>query len=279
MIENLSPTKHKVLEALAKYRYMTVKQFILAGVSESPQYLNREVLKPLYERTRGKLIECAKLGFEPGRGVKPPVYCLTKHGAHIVAEYERCEVADIPYPRGGMQYARDFYHREAYIDALILFHHWIEQAGGTVFSEKHYFDTKGSNRKGTQSRAETRLTLKDNFLVPDGLTDFEVGGKRRPAALEVHNHTDPKRCTKQLEKHMLAIRQQAVAGIFGQTGGNLVFSLTTSRSLAERIRARMLEVPGFSHFLPIFRFACLEDVRADYGAAWVFADGKPAPLA
>lgn len=278
--DNVSPLRHKVLDALAKYRYMTVKQFVLAGISPSPQYLRRGVLAPLHTRVRGKLIEFVEMGFEAGKGCKPRVYFLTEHGAKAIAEYERCEETAIPYPKGGMQYARDFYHREAYIDYLIIFHRWLEHVGGRTLGERHYFDSQGSNRKGTQSHAMTRVALSDGFIVPDGLVEFEAGGKRRVAAVEIHRHTDPKRCAEQLEKHMAAVKEQAVTGLFGGDGASAVLSVATERGMSERIRARMRETRDFlPHFLPIFRFACMEDIRADYGTAWVYADGRPAPLA
>jgi hypothetical protein len=280
--DNISPAQHKALETLAKYRYVTPKQFALAGVSDSVQYIRRAVLSSLHNRVRGNLIDCADMGFEPGQKKKSRVYFLTEHGAKIIADYERREVSEIPYPKGGVQYARDYYHREAYIDYLIYFHRWIEKVDGRVFTEKHYFDSQGSNRKGTQAHAQTRINLKEEFIVPDGLADFEAGGTRRAVAVEIHRHTDPKRCVEQLEAHMRAVRAESVVGRFGRSGPSAVFSVATDPSLSERIRARMLEIPEFrEHFarFPIFRFASLDAVRADYGTAWVLADGKPAPLA
>lgn len=277
--DNISPLRHKALEALATFRYMTVKQFALAGVSSSLQYIRRDILPPLHNRARGKLVEYVEMGFEAGKGCKPRVYFLTEHGARALADFERCETTDILYPRGGMQYARDFYHREAYIDYLIIFRLWIEKTGGTIFDEKHYFDAQGSNRKGTQAHAQTRLTMKEGFIVPDGLVDFQAGGKRRVAAVEIHRHTDPKRCAEQLEKHMHAVKEQAAVRRFGQSGASAVFSVTTDTSLSERIRARMLEVPNFArYFMPVFRFASMSGVRDTYSTAWVYADGTPAPL-
>lgn len=277
--ELISPVRYKALEALAKFRYMTARQFVAAGLSHSEGSVMRKILPPLYRRARGKLIDFMELGFSPGRGCLPRVYFLTKHGAQIIADFERCDIADISFPEGGMQYVRDFEHRKAYIDAVIAFHRWIEASGGEIIAERHYFDSTGSNRRGTTAHAQTRLELSDGFIVPDGLAYFEAFGKRRAVAVEVHRHTDAKRCAEQLAKHMQAIRERRVMDHFGHDTGSLVFSITTDEALSERIRARMLDVPGFRQFFaPAFRFAHIDGVREEYGRAWVRADGTAAPL-
>lgn len=277
-LATLSPHRHKVLEALAKFRYMTSDQFVFAGISESRDSLNRHVLPPLYRREVGKLIDFADLGIEPGRGRRPRVYFLTKAGAQVLAEFERRDVSEIAFPAGGMQYTRDLDHRRDYIDYLISFHRWIEAVEGDILDERHYFDFVGSNRKGTQSRAETHVEFSGGYIVPDGLAHFHALGKARAVAIEIHRHTTPKRCAVQLRKHMEAIKERAVMDRFGIEHASLVLSVSADQGLFERVRARMLEVPDWRHFAPLFRFATVEAVRADFGRAWVYADGTPAPF-
>jgi len=276
--EQISNARHKVLEALAKYRYMTTEQFVFAGVSESKDSVMRRILPPLFRRERGKLIDFVNLGFIPGKGCRPRVYFLTKHGAQILADFERCDISEIQFAEGGMQYARDFDHRKAYIDYVISFHRWIDSVGGDILDECHYFDATGSNRKGTKSHAKTRLEMPDGFIIPDGLAHFDAVGKVRAVAVEVHRHTDPRRCAEQLGKHMDAIRERRVMNRFGIEHASLVFSVATDQGLCERIRTRMRDTPEWGLFAPLFRFADMDAIREDFGRAWVYADGSPAPL-
>lgn len=277
--ETLSEKRHQALSALATFRFLTARQFVAVGVSSSEQSVTRKILPALYDRERGRLVDFAELGVRPGRGRFPRVYFLTHHGARIVADFERCDVEEIPYPPGGVQYVTDFDHRESYIDHAIALRRWVEEKGGSVLAEKHYFDFTGSNRRRDAARSDTRLDMAEGFIVPDGLVYFETDGKRRAAAVEVHRHTDPKRCADQLAKHLRAIMEGSVTRRFGHTAASLVFSIATRQGHSERVRQRMRELPEFrGDIVRLFRFASLDGVRDAYGSAWVLADGTPAPL-
>lgn len=277
-ISILSPHRYRVLEALAKYRYMTSDQFVSVGISENRDSVNENILPPLHKRSVGKLINFAEFGIEPGRGRRPRVYFLTKAGAQVLADFERCDISEITFPAGGVQYTNDYDHRKAYVDYLISFHKWIEAVDGDILDERHYFDFVGSNRRGTESRAETRVEFSGGYIIPDGLAHFQALGKARAVAVEIHRRTSPKRCADQLRRHMEAIKERAVMDRFGIEHASLVLSVSADQGLFERVRARMLEVPDWRHFAPLFRFATVEAVRADFGRAWVYADGTPAPF-
>lgn len=281
-LDALSPAQQKTLEALGRYRYLTVAQLAAAGVAKNENHIRSDVLPRLCRRQSENLIEERKYPLSAAHGSLPTVYTLTKYGAEILAEIERSDVSDILYPTAGIQFANDLRHRIAYVDWCIAFDAWIgADEDRQCLALRHYFDKTGSNRSGpARMRPETRIDFgASGYIIPDGLVFFENADKRITAAVELENRTDPKRVVEKLKVHMEAIRSGAVTRRFEHDKANRVLSISTEASLAVRIMERMLAVPGFrEQFLPLFAFNVLDSVKADFGSGWVLADGSPAGI-
>jgi len=282
-LDVLTIPQQRVLSALARYRYLTVPQMIAAGVGKNESHIRADVLPRLCQRAVDNLVEAHEFPHFSAKGRLPRVYTLTRHGADMVADMLRCDPSEVAWPVGGVQYANDFEHRTAYLDAWIAFDAWIAADDRReCLDARHYFDKTGSNRAGAQRmRSVCRIDLPcRRFIIPDGLAYFDTGSKRRAVALELHNFPDTGRIAKQLAGHIEPLELDAYSRAFGHDAAGRVLSISTDPALAVRVMDRMLALPGFreSRAFRLIAFNTLEGVKADFGAGWVLADRSPAGI-
>jgi len=257
---------------------------VTAGVAKDVHYIRSDVLPALCARHRDNLIEAHELPRSLVKGRLPRIYTLTKLGAMLVAEVERCDPSEIIYPIGGVQFSNDYEHRTAYIDACIAFDAWIEADDRRECLEtRHYFDKTGTNRgAGTSKlRASTRVDLPTGrFIIPDGLAFFDTGTKRCAVSVEIHNFPDVGRIAKQLSGYMDHHVMDAPSHAFGHSKAGQLLSISTDAGLTVRVMDRLLSIPGFreSRSFQLMAFNCLEAVKADFGGGWVLADRSPAKI-
>jgi hypothetical protein len=280
-LDVLTAPQQRALLALARYRYLTVPQMIAAGVAKNDSHIRADVLPRLCRRAGDNLVDVHDFPRFSAKGRLPRVYTLTKTGAEVVADMERCDLSEIVYPVGGVQYANDFDHRAAYVDCCIAFDAWIAaDERRECLATRHYFDKTGANRSGTtRMRSVCRVDLPGGrFIIPDGQAFFDTGAKRRAVALELHNFPDVGRIAKQLAEYIEDIVTDAASRTFGHDAAGRVLSISSDPGLAVRVMDRMLAVPGFrdSRAFNLIAFNTIDSVKADFGGGWVLADRSPA---
>jgi hypothetical protein len=117
----ISPSQQDALEALATYRFLTVKQFVRLGISSSEASLRNNTLADLKTRRyrsplTGKTAP-AIISADLGRWQKLPfVHHLTEVGADLLADLWKVDPGEVPYPVGGAQFGKQFFHRIAQVD-------------------------------------------------------------------------------------------------------------------------------------------------------------------
>lgn len=145
----VTPGQQRVIFCLARYRYMTVRQFVDAGAGKYESTVRDHLLYRLARRARGNLLQYREYFAVSAHRRRPFVYALTGHGAAVAAELLDEEPGSIRYPVGGIAHVHDYEHREAYIDACIALDRWAEaDEAREVLFLSHYFDKTGANRKG-----------------------------------------------------------------------------------------------------------------------------------
>lgn len=128
----------------------------------------------------------------------PYIHCLTQYGAQVLADYRRVSVDTIIYPKGGMQFQRDIFHRIKVIDYHIRFRQWAQAQGIELSIADLYFDKVGSQRRGGQV-SKTRVDLVDgSFIEPDVIFGFRHKGQDFVYVLEYHRTSDTKRIATQI---------------------------------------------------------------------------------
>lgn len=217
MVEIITGSVEKALQALSMYEYMTVAHMVAAGVSPDPKHIRTEVRDRL-DRPRRSYIERMVFNRIGDKRVSD-VMCLTVHGADLAAEVLGLERSEILYPKGGIQFThRDYFHRMRYIDCHIALRNWATKTGNTVEFVKSYFTKDGSQRGdgALRSQSVTRVEFDSRvegktFMEPDGIACFKSQGKSRLCAIELHRKTETGRIIEQLKRHLYAMDEELLS--------------------------------------------------------------------
>ena len=282
-LDTLTVSQQKALCALARYRYMTVRQLVACGVASRPTTVRQEVMARLCRLSGNNLVQVDKyLPFGVTRGRFSHIYALTEHGAQVVADMLHRDAASVRYPVGGIQYANDFEHRQAYVDLCIAFDEWIargEQRHCRVLT--HYFDKTGANRKGTPCHSVNRIELPDGRhpVVPDGLALIDTETKRRALVVELHHKTDTKGIVEKLIELMGALSTGAIEAHLGHDKTAFVLSVATFPETKALVCRRMATVFNMANFAPVFLFNDLPTIMAKgFEVGWTHYDGTGARI-
>lgn len=274
MIEFLKPQQIQTLEALAQYQYLTAKQLHDYEISKSLPVIRNKILVPL---TSGRQPFANYQGFagKPGKGALSRIYYLTRRGAEAVAERQQIDSQEIHYPKGGVQFTDDYFHRVNFIDIHIALRKWALLHDYSVEFFTSYFDMIGSNRTGkTPMSSKNRFMLNNKIFIPDGITRIQQGDKLKLFAIEMHRGNNTKRIVAQLNRNIDAMAQ----GIFNQRydhpTANFLLSVYEKPSILEAVRNRMLAVKDFEAFERLILFSTLDQVKADFSSHWIYANGE-----
>ena len=282
----ITQQQQSVLEALAEFRYLTIPQMVTMGIAKHSDSLRKNMNRLIH--THRKTVKFHDFGWIPQQGKLPYVYYLTGYGADVLAEQLKIDPDSIEYPKGGIQFSRDYQHRLNFIDFHIAFKRWAQQHHKETEFFYSYFDKIGSQRKGNvRSTAKTQVhlertvytNLESKPFIPDGLTRYQDGEKSRLVAIEIHNGVHSQRITQQLLEHLEAIEQSLFTGKFNHTGGaSFVLSVHENQSTLDSVKQRLLERSEFEAFLPLFLFNRQDQAKADFAKGWTLADGSKTAL-
>lgn len=279
----LPDSQLRVLEQLARYRYLTVPQLQRLGVSPAATHI-RDVLREL---ERYQLIKRIRYGVLPGAGRLPDVAYLTKAGATLWAEFAAVEPEEVYYPKQhGNPFKRDYFHRHACIDFQIELDAFAADTGEIPFYHQ-YFHKEGANRGGAGTRltAMTKVRAHNRTLIPDSIFRFNVTDDQDWLfAVEVKNGFDTKAVLDQIEGHISAIQHEAIERAFDFPDRPVRVLVVFSEYWkgAERVSgenpmhqalARLAEKRQLQEYYPYFAFSTLERVRADFLRSWHFVRG------
>ena len=273
---HISPNDEKVLAALAVYQYLNTLQMEWLGVGRTAKQIRDHTLKRL---ERAKLIQSQDFGAVAGIGRLHKIYYLNHKAIDTVADIMRCTTDEIVYPKYGIRYANDYFHRSNFVDFHIALRQWIEAQNDAEieFFQSYYtkFKNRGSKTHSVNlMRFKPSNTLPYNYpltIDPDGIFRFMKGDKSLLCAVEHHRKADSKYITQQLDRHMTAIDQNLLAEHFNHPAPNLVLSIHESVSSFKNVQKRLTELPDFERFIPYFHFTLHENLKTDF-TNWITAD-------
>lgn len=274
----LSNQQQNVLEVLACFKYLTIQQMLILGVSKNYNSLRNYTLSRLMNR---KAIKGHDFGWIPQVGRLAKIYYLTPTGAELLAEALRIDSSEIEYPKGGVQFSRDYLHRIHFINFHIYFREWIKETKSELDFFQSYFDKIGSQRAGkVRSTAKTRVQLKGKTFIPDGITRYQEPnqGKSRLVIIEIHNGVHSKRITEQLVQHMEALQEGLFSHKYGHGVANFVLSIHEHESTLKSVKNRLMNRAEFKPFLPLFLFNTQAQTNQNFSKNWTLADGSKTAL-
>jgi len=219
---SVSPTKERILEHLAEYKYLCVSQFITLGITSSVQVCRRALRELKNEFgfvDRMDVITISQsLGerIERKRVRQEGVFYLTKKGAEFIDEEMRIDMRGIRYPkRKKKSLSNDYFHRISSVSTHISYNNWIQKHDFTHKETLLYYDKRKKFKK-LKTTIESRIDLKGGRTkTPDLVMGYEnKKGEGKIFVVEVYNGSRKKYLvdeTKELikalqENHELSLR-------------------------------------------------------------------------
>jgi hypothetical protein len=148
-------------------------------------------------------------GVIAGMGRLERIYFLTEQGAEVVADFSQRDPADIRYPRYGLRYQNDYFHRKAFIDVHIWLTQWVESHPDAELEFFNPYFIKDQNRRSINQFRFKPSDYRSSFdrltIEPDGVFRVQKGETALLCAVEVHRKPDSKAILKQLDQHIDAM--------------------------------------------------------------------------
>lgn len=262
----------QVLENLAIYRYLTAQQLHTLGIYKSIPVIRNKALAPLKKKPLN-LIKGLNFGFYPTKGKLQTIHHLTKKGVNTLKEIEGYDETII-YPKGKVEFTRDYFHRVSFIDIHIALRQWVENKGEELVFFHSYFDS-AQGKRGFHLIRDTQVTLNEKTIVPDGNFCLQMqDGEKRLFSLELHRGNNIKVILKQLFQHRQIIEQGLLSHKYSHNYDNYVLSVYEDIHTMERVKKEFLSNTHFSDYKDYFIFSSLDALIADFSSSWFYANNK-----
>jgi len=269
----LSERPHQALEALVIYRYLTAQQLVRLGIAASDTVARDHVLKKL-KAGRYPFVGTKDFGKWPGYGRLPHVHYLMPRGVKYLVEANGVSEKTIKYPKGGVQFTRDLFHRLGTIDCHIALRSWVENNGYEISHADLYFDKNNASRgNGKICASQLDLGLRGT-IEPDGIFILKRGDTLAPIIVEMHHGDNTARIAKQLNNHAYGIQLGALPKKYDLAVNPIILSVHKHEHIMRSVQKRLREANGFDKFMKGFVFNTLEQVQNDFTKGWSYADMK-----
>lgn len=268
------PVAGRILEALGRYRFLTIAQLVTLGAGDEKTIRTR-----LSDLKTAKLIDRQEFRLGPSAGRLPNVHWLTPKGAQYVAEATG-ETIEAARPREIK--ASHAWHRMLTVDTLMAADAWADASGQSRPEFSSYMQRQARS-------APTALPLAGKDAIADGILRLtDSAGQQRVYVLEVYcsaysegRSTFP---VTQLEHYILAGQSDDFDNALhipptGKAGRVLVVCDTVElrdrllRTLPKRDGLPPLESQTWARM----HFKAAQDL-GDFGIAWHKVDGGLVPL-
>lgn len=269
-MQYLSPQQIKILLALAKYKYLTMGQFVALEIGKDKEFI-RKNLALLRDR---KLSDRMTFGIVPSKGKQEDIHYLTEKGAKELLANTDLTPDKVRHPsRSSTFFKNDYLHRVSTVDIMIGFNKWADIHKIEIDFFETYFDKVGSQR-GTETgiQNKTRLDLPNGQSIsPDAVIKYKTPGDHFLFCIEVYNGRDTKRVTEQIRKLMYATFEGIPSQKYGHNKANrnlIIFEYDSYKQMAiERIKKDpyLSQFDGLEKFL---LFNSTDQAKKDFGSSW-----------
>lgn len=262
----------RILERLARYRFLTVPQLLSAGAGDE-----KTVRIRLRELVTAELAGAQEFRLGRGGGTLDTLYWLTGDGAARLASGG----GPLPsFPKNPVLTVPQYWHRRLTVDALIAADTWAHVTGQELPEFRTYMQFKGKK----VASAIPALNIKGDVI----LQAFGADDVRRTYVVEVYcSHYSAGRSSfpaDQLEAYAKAGQSDALDDALGISESEPQARLLVVCDTAA-LRDRLLRTLPSRHGLPDaaggvwrrFHFKCADEL-ADFGNGWHQVTGDAVTL-
>jgi hypothetical protein len=276
MIEILSEMKSDALEQLARFKFLTVSQFVRLGVAKHKNNIREALqdLKKLGITSQKEYAVSAKYGKLEN------VHFLTEKGAKLTAEALRLDLSQVQYPKStNTFFFHDYQHRINMIDTQIEYLNWIENSDRISKKIEAYYFTTGSTRASDKTgklQRQTKIQLSDNdSFEPDSVFIYQSEGSTILALLEMCNGDKTKRIAEKVILHLQAFNEKAPQKHYktDENKGYYMLFIFEKPSIMQTTIERLRQNKAVLEYQKFILFKELSKI-APFGSDWITLEGE-----
>lgn len=258
-----------ILEALARFKYLTSQQLQLIFQNKSASAINTAI-RPLND-LKNPLIKSLCFGVLPWYGRLRKVHCLSSSGVKVLTELLYMKKSRIQYPKNPNNFfRRDYFHRISTINFNILMQRWVANQGYNFQFFKLYF-----NRDKDQIHmSETQVTLGKFKSEPDWIGLYYAKRSPQLFIFEQHNGHDVKRALKQIINHCYGLTNGAVSEAYQIKKPVRIYYVFQYSSCMASVLKRFEEDEWLTKFKGQFFFKTSEQLLDNFEHWWVSPGGQ-----
>lgn len=269
----ISEKQLQVLEQLSIYKYLTSKQLFRMGIYSSEKVTRDLALTPL-KKSPLNYIKAVDFGFYPSKGRLHSIHHLTKKGALFLEETSR-EEGKVFYPKGKVDFSRDYFHRTQFIDLHIALRQWAEATGQEVLFFDSYFESS-KDRQGKKFVASTQVQLFNRSVTPDGnFCLLMADQQKRLFTLELHRGNNLEKIKAQLYRHSQIFENNLLADKYNHPFNHYILSVYEDEKTLRNIKRAIQEESFLKDYTKCFLFSTLDSAIEFFSKSWHYADNTP----
>ena len=277
---HLTETQLRILEELARYKYLTSSQMVRLGLATVRNNIYRAV-KPICGPK--KPIDKKNFSPIPGVGKLESVYYLRPSGADILVQELDYSKEKIRLHKGSF-FGRDYMHRVRTIDFHLSWNGFSRIRRLFPLTLCTYFDFQGANHSSSGGRLQSKARIPvtghhSEYIVPDMVIRAKQNNGREMFFLfEMADGHDTAYILRQAFGHVLALSQGTPSKAFQTSVSPRILYVFEHKSTLRAVAQRFLEDDRFSEFNEWFLLGLHESVIRNMQGSWYHCNQTKASL-
>ena len=266
----LTEKQIKILEALARFKFLTSQQLQLIFTLQSCSYINTAIRKINTWKT--SLITSIDFGIAPWKGRLARVHFLTLPGVRFLTKELGYPESKILYPKNRNSFfQRDYFHRIASVNFNIKFQQWLANNGyGLHFFNLYFNKSKEYNYR----RSITAVAIWKQWIEPDWIGLFLAFNKRHLFIFELHNWKDTQRAIRQMVNHSFGLASGTFSDFYKIKKAAKIYYVFENESCKKAVMREFLNHSGLSKFQDYFLFKSKQELAVDFSTNWLTPKGE-----
>lgn len=269
MIERITGVQTKILQGLARYKFLTTSQMIALEIAKDRGNLHKDLVR--LRDTKKPLIAQKVFGTMSKIGKIENIHYLTKRGAEVLETELNFDPQNIKYPIGtSTLFQQDYFHRKSTIDCQIAIDMQCLKNGLEILFYERYFDKGGENRTTGTLQAKTRIEIENKkFLIADSAFMLQTPIQKELYCLEMYNGKDTQRTFGQLQQYVEALKLGSPSIKYSFNRGNRILCVFEFESMMKATIQRVNQDGYFTHTRKFFLFKTLEQMKENALMNWL----------
>lgn len=261
---NTGNTRLRLLEQLARYKFLSVSQCIDLWYPRSKQTLYRN-LRDLKELS---YIGAMSYKYSPSKGKLEDMHYLQNRWKKYLQDKLGIEESKLLIPKSHKGFYEDYMHRKRTIQCQIIIDLKCDSLSFLRFDFYHYFESQKLPNKKYRQKA-TKLIMGDSYIIPDSILLHTAWNKQLLFCLEVHNGHRVARIEKQLKQYAQVLASGAASIKYNVEVNPYILVVFEHQSTLQTTLERMNHDEYYTHLKTYYLMKTYDDFVKNPCDHWV----------